>query len=133
MTYNAAEFGNKESARKLYQQALDKAETFTDFLNVSESVANEGSFGDKEWARTICQTAFNKAKEPGELRQISFHVAKDEFLDDKEWGMDIYQKALEWEIMNRQFSHRGNCRSINRSNVGTRKTWQQLRSWGKRK
>ena len=87
--------GDQEWARKIYQQALDKAEDFREFMQIARSVVQEDGLSDQEWARKIYQQALDKAEGSRDFREIASSVAQEDDLNDKEWARKTYQQALD--------------------------------------
>ncbi len=86
---NLAEAGDKEWARKVYQNAEDKAQDSLDlnWLAYSISIA----LGDTEWAKSIYQKAEDRAESSLDLNWLAYSIS--ETLGDTKWTRKLFKKS----------------------------------------
>jgi hypothetical protein len=61
VAYDIADAGDKEWAKKVYKKAEGKAEDYSDFSGLADSIHEQ--LGDKEWAKKVYKKAADKAED----------------------------------------------------------------------
>ena len=126
MTYTAASLADegylddKEWARTVYQQALEKSEYIADFKNIAASVEDEGSINDKEWAQKIYQQAFDLEENLPQTIPIG---VLEKWLSELKDYLKEYLESIQMKVKNdkekrshdRQYFHaKGMVEAVNR-------------------
>ena len=82
---------DKDLARRIYSQAIEKARDSSDLINIAESVENK----DEDLARRIYSQAIDKSENSSDLIKIAEHVINQYCLGDKKWARRIYSQAVD--------------------------------------
>jgi hypothetical protein len=86
-----ADAGDKDWANKVYGKAEKKAEDYSDFRLIADSIHE--NLGDKEWAEKVYKKAEEKAENFKDLSNFADSIV--EKLGDKDWVKKVYKKAEE--------------------------------------
>lgn len=86
-------FYDKEMARVVYTEVLEKSSNAYDYLITAESVCNETLLNDKIWAKEIYSMALESATNDDESTYIADSIADEENLGDEKWAEKIYSKT----------------------------------------
>lgn len=86
---------DKDMARGLYVEVIDKSKTAYDFYEVAESLSNYELLNDKEWSEEIYQKAIEVCANADELTYIADSIAME--LGDEVWSESLYKLAEDYE------------------------------------
>ena len=86
---------DRDLARTIYIEAIDKSKTAYDFYEVAESLCNYELLDDKEWSEEIYQKAVEVCANADELTYIADSIAAE--LGDESWSESLYKLAEDYE------------------------------------
>ncbi|MBF0266204.1 MAG: ankyrin repeat domain-containing protein, partial [Gammaproteobacteria bacterium] len=84
--------GDKNWARDIYKQAIEKVKGPKGLTEVADSVMDEDYLDDKEWAREILKECETQVSNFEEIRYLLISVIVDVRLNDQEWGIQIVER-----------------------------------------
>lgn len=85
---------DKDLARSLYIEAIDKSTTSYEFYEIAESLCNIDLLNDSLWAKEIYEKAIEVCESADELTYIADSIASD--LKDEPWSEELYEAAQEF-------------------------------------
>lgn len=86
---------DRDLARSLYVEAIDKSKTAYDFYEIAESLCNIDLLNDNDWAKEIYEKAIEVCESSEELTYIADSIASD--LNDEPWSNELYEIAQEFD------------------------------------
>lgn len=86
-------FYDKDMAKAIYAEVLEKSSNSYDFYCTAESLCNDELLNDKKWAREVYELAVKSTQDGDELTYIADSIAEEDNLGDEKWADEIYSKA----------------------------------------
>lgn len=90
-------FYDKELARSLYTEAIEKSNSAYEYYCIAESLSNLTMLDDETWAREIFLKAVEVSQNSDELTYIADAVADEDGLNDEAWAEELYEIAAEFD------------------------------------